>query len=121
MQVESMQFESKQAQSRLLGCKILLEELTTAMVRCQLWSEQSPSSVAMASTAPFACDTMAFEQWLQFIFIPKIHLLIEQQQPLPMKIAILPMAEEVYKAAKGRQAVLTALARIDRLLGEPLA
>jgi uncharacterized protein YqcC (DUF446 family) len=116
-----MQVESMQGQSIGLRCKILLDELSRAMRQSQLWSEQGPSLDALASSIPFACDTMAFEQWLQFIFIPKMHLLIEQQQPLPGNIAVLPMAEEVYKSATGLDEVLIALARIDRLLGEPLA
>lgn len=121
MQVGSMQFESKQELSSRLRCKILLDHLRQAMGRCQLWSDRRPSLAAFSSSAPFACDTMAFEQWLQFIFIPKMYLLIEKQQALPVKIAILPMAEEVYKTTKNVDEVLMALARIDRLLGEPQA
>jgi uncharacterized protein YqcC (DUF446 family) len=116
-----MQVESMQEQTSRLRCKILLDELAQAMGRCHLWSQHRPSLAAFTSAAPFACDTMVFEQWLQFVFIPKMNLLIEQQQPLPVKIAILPMAEEVYKSVNNVDEVLITLARIDRLLGEPQA
>ena len=70
----------------------------------------------MASTAPFACDSMAFEQWIQFIFIPKMQYLLAQEHPLPTNIAILPMAEEMLKGKPGAEAVCVLIGNIDTLL-----
>ncbi|MEI8616683.1 YqcC family protein [Pseudoalteromonas sp. B193] len=36
---------------------------------------------------------MAFEQWLQFVFIEKIQQLITHKQPLPRNFATAPMAQ----------------------------
>ncbi|WP_230375837.1 YqcC family protein [Pseudomonas fulva] len=60
------------------------------------WSEASPSAAALASTAPFAVDSMSFEQWLQWIFLPRMKHILEQGLPLPNASGILVMAETVY-------------------------
>ena len=51
----------------------------------------------MASTAPFACDALSFEQWLQYIFIPKMRQLIELDVPLPASMTLLPMGEQTWQ------------------------
>lgn len=60
------------------------------------WSDASPSKQALASTVPFAVDTLSFEQWLQWIFLPRMRLIIERGQPLPNASGILVMAETVF-------------------------
>ena len=95
---------------------VLLSELAKTMQKYGFWAKQPPSAKAMASTAPFACDSMAFEQWLQFIFIPKMQTLLAHQHPLPGNIAILPMAEEMLKGKLGAEAICIVIGKIDRLL-----
>lgn len=75
----------------------LIAQLTSELKLLELWQASAPSSNALASVAPFCCDTLNFEQWLQFIFIPKISQMINTTQPLPSKIALTPMAEESFK------------------------
>lgn len=93
--------------------KQLLNELETALRMANLWSEQPPTADALASTAPFCCDTMPLAHWLQFVLLPKMHLLIEAGSPLPNNIAISPLAELVY--ASNLPAVTTVMAVIKRL------
>jgi uncharacterized protein YqcC (DUF446 family) len=94
----------------------LLANLEDAMKGALLWTPRSPSAWAMQSTSPFACDRMPLEQWLQFIFIPKIRLLIVQGAPLPNKISLHPMGQEMFneKALE----VLVILLKIDQCLSE---
>jgi uncharacterized protein YqcC (DUF446 family) len=94
---------------------IKLEQLLKGV---QLWSDLPPPVSAMASTAPFSCDVMAFEQWLQFIFIPKMSQLIEQQHPLPTNIAIAPMAEHLWQATPHYHALIELLRDVDCLLSD---
>jgi len=72
---------------------VLLNELALRLKDAELWSQVSPHRDKLKSTQPFARDTLDFEQWLQFIFIPQFQLIIEQQKPLPESMAILPMAQ----------------------------
>ena len=60
------------------------------------WGEEAPSDEALASTVPFAVDTLSFEQWLQWIFLPRMKIIIELGHALPSASGILIMAETVF-------------------------
>ncbi|OBT09155.1 hypothetical protein A9267_09110 [Shewanella sp. UCD-FRSSP16_17] len=94
----------------------LLESLEQQLKINHLWSIQSPSDAELASVAPFACDTLRFEQWLQFIFIPKMSMLIRTQSPLPSKISLAPMAEHVWGNRAELAELTKLLAVLDNLL-----
>lgn len=99
--------------------KLVLEDLEMAMQASNLWSSAVPSPQALTSKAPFACDSLYFEQWLQFIFIPKMRALVESQQTLPKFSAILPMAEESWKNKTGVNHVLAIIKSCDAVLSGP--
>ncbi|AIR88166.1 YqcC family protein [Pseudomonas cremoricolorata] len=81
------------------------------------WSDTAPSDVAMASTVPFAVDAMPFEQWLQWIFLPRMKQIIEFGQPLPNASGILVMAETVFASrAEQSRELRRLLAAFDRLI-----
>jgi len=95
----------------------LLQNLESTLRTLDMWSDVAPTPEALASTQPFAIDTLAFEQWLQYIFIPKINLMLENNLPLPDKIALAPMAEQVYLSeTKDCSALIEILAVIDQTL-----
>ena len=94
----------------------LLQQLEQEMLRQGLWSSTPPSPAAMASRQPFCCDTLSFSQWLQYVLLPKMALLLESGQPLPGNFAIHPMAEEAFKLVPQDTRALTALIlQLDRL------
>lgn len=76
------------------------------------WQAQAPSAEALSSQEPFCVDTLAFEQWLQWIFLPRMKLLLEAGAALPSVSGIQPMAEQVY----GGQ--LVKAGALIKLLGE---
>jgi len=95
----------------------LLAELSKALQRLNLWQEQRPSILEVSSSAPFCCDTLTFEQWLQFVFIERISLMINQGQSLPTKIALTPMAEVSFKHLSGQaEFLLVIIRKIDKTL-----
>lgn len=95
----------------------LLLELKQQMQHLSLWQTQSPSAEALASTQPFCLDTLAFEQWLQFIFIARIEFLIDNGDKLPTQISLCPMAEEAFSQMGDEVAdLINGLADIDELL-----
>lgn len=90
-----------------------LDALAEALQRAGLWGEQRPSPEALASTQPFAVDTLALEEWLQFVFIPKLRRYIQAHQQLPENMAVTPMAEQVFGRAHPQ--VLHRLLILDNL------
>lgn len=81
------------------------------------WGEEPPSAEALASQEPFCVDSMEFEQWLQWIFLPRMKQIIEQDLPLPNASGILAMSEMVYASrAQQSRGLNVLLAEFDELI-----
>lgn len=74
----------------------LLIDIEVELRRLQQWEREAPSPEALASVEPFCVDTMTFAQWLQFIFLPRMHALAAARQLPPGRCEISPMAEEYF-------------------------
>lgn len=82
-----------------------------------LWDTSAPDARALASQEPFCVDTLSFEQWLQWIFLPRMKVILEREEALPAVSGILSMAEVVYQTQPQRMAgLLKALGRFDALI-----
>lgn len=92
----------------------LLGQIEHVMQQQALWQASPPKPEALASSAPFCCDTLSFPQWLQFILLPRMRALIDAHRPLPTAVAIAPMAEETLAAE--HQALIRLLEAFDQLL-----
>lgn len=94
----------------------LLVALEAELAAQNLLSIESPTKEALASSAPFACDLMPFEQWLQFIFLPKMHTMLDSDLPLPNAISIAPMAQHIWQRETKYQTLIGVIQAIDSLL-----
>ena len=100
---------------------VLLLDVEAQLRQLGLWQQQPPSAHALASTQPFCVDTLSFVQWLQFIFLPKMHSVLQSGQRLPGECDIAPLAREYFKGQTlaGLPLVAT-LEAIDRIIsGRP--
>ena len=96
-----------------------LIDLEAALRQLDLWSDKPPSQEAMGSEQPFAVDSLEFEEWLQFIFLPTLYEVLESGGSLPERCAIAPMAEEtVGKSVLPTEALVSTLRELDRLITE---
>lgn len=93
-----------------------LQALEHEMRTLDRWEDTPPSADALASTEPFAVDKLDFDQWLQWILIPRLTELLNRQMPLPGESAIRPMAEEVYVEISGCSRLVALIGDIDDLL-----
>ena len=74
---------------------------------------------ALASEQPFCIDTLTLPQWLQFIFLPRLYRLLEQDAALPDRCGIAPLAEEYFRGTGLPSAGLEQiLLRMDEVLSE---
>ena len=95
----------------------ILLELEAEMRELDWWEDAKPPAKALASQQPFCVDQLAFEQWLQWIFLPRMIDIIETGQPLPTQSAIFVYAEECLRHHGSRSAHLLALLkRFDELV-----
>ena len=92
--------------------------IEAALRQAGLWSGTAPDPEALQSTQPFCVDTLRFEQWLQWVLLPRMKVLLEGDLPLPAASGIQAMAEQVYVGEIGRLGrLIEALAAFDRLIG----
>ena len=98
---------------------MLLIDVEAELRRLNWWDGRPPAPEALASSAPFCTDTLALEQWLQFVFIPRMRHLIESDQALPGDCGIAPLAELVWAEQKRQTKTLIALlTAVDQRLGD---
>lgn len=94
-----------------------LLQIELELRQLQVWESGPPPESAFQSSEPFCLDTMEFTQWLQFVFLHKMKMLVETGQPLPSVSGIAPMAEEHFRGrAQSGQGLVKALEQMDRLL-----
>lgn len=97
---------------------VLLEHVESELRALSLWESRPPPAAAFESTLPFCADTMAFHQWLQWIFIRRFRALLEGGHPLPENCGIQPMAEEAMpQGTHDLQPLLDILGELDAQFG----
>ena len=81
------------------------------------WDKSKPEASALNSQIPFCMDTLEFEQWLQWVFLPRMKDTLEQTRPLPAQSAIFEYAEEcLRKNDPWRNSLLKQLKTFDDLI-----
>lgn len=97
----------------VLQLLVMIEE---ELQRSNLWPIEAPEESAFLSHEPFSIDTMSAEQWLKWVFLPRMLTLIETEQPLPTRIALAPYFEDALPEGNG--ALLSLLEQCDLLLNQ---
>jgi len=95
--------------------EILIIKLEQSLREGMLWSSVVPSVEALKSKLPFALDTLFFEQWLQFVFIPKMTVIVNSKSALPDNVKLLPMAEQRFSAAENKPMLMEVIKQIDAI------
>lgn len=98
-----------------------LNTLESELIRVDLWSDEPPTPEQLASREPFGVDTMTFEQWLQWIFIPKLREMINMPafNGMAHSSDIHTMADYLFKDyPENTDNVTKIIQSIDKLLNE---
>lgn len=93
----------------------LLNALQAELQSVGLWESQSPSDEQLASQEPFAVDKLAPQQWLQWIFIPRIRMLLTMSQTLPSDFSIAPYFEESWKGSREYSTLIALIHNLDEV------
>lgn len=92
-----------------------LQRLEAELRQCEVWQTTPPSIEAMQSIEPFSIDTLDPHEWLQWVFIPAMQKLIDEQQAIPRGFELTPYFDEAWKLQEEFQAVLLVINHIDRV------
>ena len=95
----------------------LLIDIEGELRKLGQWARIPPSETALSSTQPFCIDTLTLPQWLQYIFIPALYTTLEEQQDLPGRCGVAPLAQEYFRGSDlNADALVEVLVQLDRLL-----
>lgn len=95
----------------------VLLEVEASLRATGKWGSEKPPASALASAEPFCFDTLSLEQWLQWIFIPRMKHILEHRQPLPKQSAIFEYAQACVPTGDPRAVSLLAqIRRFDELI-----
>ncbi|WP_422450583.1 MULTISPECIES: YqcC family protein [unclassified Endozoicomonas] len=96
---------------------VLLDAMESELRRQDVWLPMPPSVEAMNSTTPFCMDTMAFSQWLQWIFVPRVRAIMDGGGTLPKDSNIKSYAEEALPLERlESEKLLLIIEQFDRLM-----
>ncbi|RTZ15390.1 YqcC family protein [Vibrio aquaticus] len=96
----------------------LVDALEQEMRSHHLWKSTQPSAEALSSTQPFAIDTLEPQEWLQWVFIAKVRVLIAANQMLPSGFAIAPYFEECWKERAEYVSLIKFVQQIDKVCSD---
>ena len=93
-------------------------KIEAELKRLNRWiSHQLPPEV-YDNMGAFGSNTMAFEQWLQFILIPRIHTTVEEKGDFPESSSIAPYAIRVFDGDSKAGHLHDLLYELDKLINE---
>lgn len=107
---------------QLQECTRLLGAIQQELRRLDCWAALPPPAERFASTLPFCVDTLSIEQWLQFVFLPRMQALLDAGADLPRGSGLAAYAEVCFREQMGARTELIALLKaMDELLVAPVA
>ncbi len=88
--------------------------IEAAMREAGMWQDQPLPDEAYQFTKAFAMDTMAFSQWLQFIFLARIRSIIEERGKFPAQSMVAAQAVREFDTVREASEVSSVLSQFDR-------
>jgi uncharacterized protein YqcC (DUF446 family)/Tfp pilus assembly protein PilF len=92
-----------------------LDAVIAAMTASGAWEVARPADDAFADMGAFGMNTMAFEQWLRFVFVPNVAALIASNGPWPAQSMVAAHAAREWDGHPDPGAMLRALDAFDAL------
>src|SRR5262249_23452021 len=92
-----------------------LDEIEQEMKVVGLWQEEPLAPEKYNFTRAFAMDTMSYDQWLQFVFLPRVRDIISTKGKFPASSSVGAQAVREFDAYPNAGGLITLLSEFDRL------
>jgi uncharacterized protein YqcC (DUF446 family) len=93
-----------------------VDQIEAEMKRIGFWQTTPLEPEKYEFKAAFAMDTMAYSQWLQFIFVPRVHEVIASRGPFPRQSSVGAQAIREFDGVNEASDLVTMLCEFDRLI-----
>ena len=92
-----------------------LAEIEAELKRIRFWQNTPLKPEQYRFTRAFALDTMAYSQWLQFIFVPRVQAIIDQRGQFPKQSNVGVQAIREFDTVPEAAELTRLLCEFDRL------
>ena len=94
---------------------VRITEIEAEMKAIGYWSADPLPEKAYNFRKAFAMDTMAFAEWLQFVFVPRVKAIVDQRGELPAQSQVGTQAVREFDGDSRAGRLVTLLCEFDRL------
>jgi uncharacterized protein YqcC (DUF446 family) len=95
--------------------KRIISEIELEMKRIGDWRAEPLPEKAFQFHQAFAMDTMTFTQWLQFVFIPRIHQILDGNGVFPTSSMVATQAIREFDGDERASKLVNLLIEFDQL------
>ena len=92
-----------------------ISEIEAEMKDIGYWAAEPLSPEAYKFQAAFAMDTMAFSQWLQFVFVPRVKQIVEDKEEFPTGSMVAVQATREFDGVDEADRLVELLSEFDAL------
>jgi uncharacterized protein YqcC (DUF446 family) len=97
----------------------LLDGVVDALKAQGVWDIERPQEAAFEHMGAFGTHTMAFEQWLRWVFVPSVEKLLSSDGPWPPSSSVSVQATREGDTDSVAAALVAPLAAFDALFNAP--
>ncbi len=98
----------------------MADRIEEEMKRIGMWQGKPLEPERYKCKEAFCMDTMSFEQWLQFILIPRVREIIEAKGKFPAGSAVAVMAVRNFDGLDDAEKLISLLAEFDGMFNREL-
>lgn len=91
------------------------DAIEAEMRRIGMWTEEPPAPEAFEFREAFALDTMAYSQWLQWVFLPRVRSIIAERGEFPTSSMVGVQAVREFDGHWEANELVSLLGRFDGL------
>jgi uncharacterized protein YqcC (DUF446 family) len=84
-----------------------LDAIEAEMKKIGMWQAEAPPPENLVITQAFGADKLAFSQWLQFVFIPRVRTIIAEKGRFPSQSQVADQAFREWSMYDNRPEVET--------------
>lgn len=104
------------AESRYAEATLRAQDIEDELRRLGRWGDARPADEAFESEAAFFADRMAFEQWLQWVLLPRVRDICAKHGEFPPSSQLGPYAVRQFDGDPNAGDLVARLAALDQLI-----
>ena len=103
-------------EAKLARLRVLADEIESEMRRIGLWMDEPPSEEEVLKGGAFGLGTVAFDTWVQVVFVTRLRQAADGAFPLPETSSVGAQAAREWDGAVDRDRLQQLIFEVDELI-----